>query len=64
MNLAKNRDENGELVTIQQMCQLSNLGQTMVRRLAEESGSTRKIGRNYRINKKIFLAYIEKMYAQ
>lgn len=64
MNLAKNRNENGELLTIQQTCQLSNLGQTMVRQLAEESGAVRRIGRSYRINKKIFFEYIEMMYAE
>lgn len=64
MNLAKNRNENGELLTIQQTCQLSNLGQTMVRQLAEKSGATRRIGRSYRINKKIFFEYIETMYAE
>lgn len=64
MNLAKNRNENGELLTVQQTCQLSNLGQTMVRQLAEESMAVRRIGRSYRINKKIFFEYIETMYAE
>lgn len=63
MNLARNRDNDGELLTIQQMCQLSNLGQTTVRRLAEESKSVRHIGRAYRINRKKFFEYIETMYS-
>lgn len=63
MNLAKNRNDSGELLTIQQMCQLSNLGQTTVRRLAEESKSARRIGRCYRINQKQFFEYIETMYS-
>ena len=64
MNLAKNRNENGELLTIQQTCQLSNLGVTTVRRLAEESGAVRRIGRSYRVNKKIFFEYIENVFAE
>lgn len=64
MNLAKNRNENGELVTVQQACMLSNLGYGTVRRLAEEAGAVRKIGKSYRINRSKFFSYIEKMYAE
>lgn len=64
MNLAKNRNVDGELITIEQTCQLSNLGTATVRRLAEESKSVRRIGRNYRINRKIFFDYIEQVYAE
>lgn len=63
MNLAINRNNEGELLTIQQVCQLSNLGQTAVRQLAREAGADRKIGRSYRINRKKFFEYIEKMYS-
>lgn len=52
----------GDLLKINQVCELSNLGATTVRRLAEESGSVRKIGRSYRIKKSIFFDYIEKEY--
>lgn len=64
MNALQNRNSTGELLTLTQVCELSNLGATTVRRLAEESKAVRKIGRSYRINKKIFLAYIETMYAE
>ncbi len=63
MNLSKNRNINGELITLEQACELSNLGKTVVRRLASESNASRKIGAAYRINKKVFFDYIEKMYA-
>lgn len=64
MNAFQNKNPAGELLTLTQVCELSNLGATTVRRLAEESKAVRKIGRSYRINKKIFLAYIEMMYAE
>ena len=53
----------GDLLTVNQMSQVSNLGLSAVRRVASESGSIRRIGRSYRINKKIFLDYIEKVYS-
>lgn len=53
----------GELITIKQACETVNLGTNTVRGLAESAGAVRKIGRNYRINRKILLDYIEKHYA-
>lgn len=64
MNALQNKNSTGELLTLTQICELSNLGATTVRRLAEESKAVRRIGRSYRINKKIFLAYIEKTYTE
>ncbi len=64
MNLAKNRNQDGVLITLTQACQESNLGTTTVRKIAEESGSVRKIGRSYRIKKNIFFDYIEKVYVE
>lgn len=52
----------GDLLKINQVCELSNLGATTVRRLAEESGAIRKIGKSYRIKKSVFFDYIEKEY--
>lgn len=63
MNALKNRDENGELITLVQTCQSSNLGITTVKRLAKEAGAVRKIGKSYRINRKVFFEYIELMYS-
>lgn len=54
----------GDLLKINQVCELSNLGATTVRRLAEESGAVRKIGRSYRIKKSVFFDHIEKEYAE
>jgi hypothetical protein len=64
MNLAKNRNQDGTLITFTQACQESNLGATAVRKIAEEAGAVRKIGRSYRIKKSIFFDYIEKVYAE
>ncbi|MCI8565435.1 MAG: helix-turn-helix domain-containing protein [Lachnospiraceae bacterium] len=49
-------------MTLQQACSESNLGSNTVRRLADESGAVRKIGKNYRIKKSVFFDYIETMY--
>lgn len=64
MNIAKNRNQDGVLITLTQACQESNLGATTVRRIAEEAGAVRKIGRSYRIKKSVFLDYIEEVYAE
>lgn len=53
----------GELVTVNQMAEASNLGISTVRRIAEEAQAVRRIGRCYRINKAIFLNYIEQVYS-
>lgn len=45
MNLAKKQKP----ITLQQACAESNLGSGTVRRLAEEAGAVRKIGKSYRI---------------
>lgn len=50
------------LLTLEQTCNLANLGATKVRELAKESGSERKIGRCYRIHKTTFFNYIEALY--
>lgn len=64
MNLSKNRNINGELITLEQACELSNLGKTVVRRLANESGASLKIGNAYRIDKKVFFNHIKTKYTK
>ena len=64
MNLAKNRNKEGVLITLIQACQESNLGSNTVRRLAEESGAVRKIGKSYRIHRATFFGYIEREYTR
>lgn len=59
MNALRNRNQNGELLTVSQAAGLINSGTNTVRRLAEEAGAVRRIGRNYRIHKRKFLEYIE-----
>lgn len=62
MNLRESENKYGELITVQQACELANLGCGTVRRLAEEAGAVRKIGRSYRIKRNQFFGYIEEMY--
>lgn len=62
MNARRNRNQSGELITVEQCCQESNLGRNTVRRLAREAGAERKIGRCYRIKRDAFFDYIEREY--
>lgn len=64
MNKLQNRSFSGELITTLQACELSNLGRSTVRKIAEEAGAVRKIGKCYRINQKKFFDYIEANYAE
>ena len=63
MNRTKAGNPNGVLLTVEQMADLTNLGTATVRRLAEEAGASRKIGKCYRINRQAFLSFIEKEFA-
>lgn len=63
MNKLEHGNKNGELLTINQACELSNLGVSTVRNIADEAGAVRKIGRCYRIKKDRFFEYIETMYS-
>ena len=58
------KDSDGELVTKQQMAECINTGISTVCKIAEEAGAVRRIGRNYRINKRKVLEYIEKNYSE
>lgn len=53
-----------EYCSVEQICQLANLGATTVRKLAGDAGAVRKIGRSYRIKRSIFFDYVEKMYSE
>lgn len=59
MNALKSCNKDGELITLPQTCEESNLGMATVRRIAEEAGAVRRIGRCYRINRKLFFDFIE-----
>ena len=45
MNKPTNRSTEGMLLTIQQAAEVSNLGVATTRRIAEEAGAIRRIGR-------------------
>lgn len=62
MNKIEKNNSLGDLVTLNQMCEATNLGSSTVRRLASEAAAVRKIGKSYRINRRIFLDYVEKIY--
>lgn len=64
MNQLESKNKHGELITLTQVCELANLGSSTVRKLAEEAGAVRKIGRSYRIKRNQFFDYIEKVYAE
>lgn len=63
MKELKNKNDSAELLTLKQTCELSNLGMSRVRMLAEESGALRKIGKSVRVKPKVFFDYIDKEYA-
>ena len=63
MNRAEFRNNLGELITVNQACEMINLGRTRVRQLAEESGAAVKIGRCYRIKRQLFLEYVEQTFS-
>jgi hypothetical protein len=52
---------NGELLTLPQTCEVSNLGMSTVRKIAQESGAVRKIGRSVRIKRAVFFDYIDSL---
>ena len=60
----QHRNLEGELVTVDQMAEIANLGTNTIRRLAQEAGAVRKIGKSYRINRKIFFEFIETVYSK
>lgn len=64
LNALKNKNDDGKLLTIPQVAESSNLGTRTVRRLAEESGALRKIGRCIRVDQEKFFEYIEQTYSE
>ena len=63
MAVVRQKNTFGELITLDQACELTNLGKTKVRQLASESRAVLKIGKSYRIKKTVFLDYINKAYS-
>lgn len=62
MNKANYNNPLGDLVTVKQCTELLNLGSGTIRTLAKQAGAERRIGRSYRINRKVLMTYIEKVY--
>lgn len=60
MNTIGTKNVNGELINLNQACEITNLGANTIRNLAAEAGAVRKIGKSYRIKKEILLNYIDK----
>ena len=59
MNKLANKNEEAVFITIEAASHLTNLGRNTVRRLAQESNAARKIGKSFRINRKVFLDYVD-----
>ncbi len=57
-------DLQGRYVTVQQMARIANIGETTVRKIAQECNATRKIGKSLRINREIFCDWIETQYSE
>lgn len=58
MNKGNKRSINGELLTLDQTCEVFNLGASTIRRLAKECGAEIKIGRACRYVKDEMSKYI------
>lgn len=59
MNKLAHTSKDAVFITVTTACQLTNLGQNTVRRLAKEANAARKIGKSYRINREKLLDYID-----
>lgn len=59
MQKRKNLSEDAVFITVDTASRLTNLGRNTVRKLAQEGNAARKIGKSFRINKKIFLDYVD-----
>ena len=62
MNTIGIKNLNGELINLNQACEITNLGANTIRKLAAEAGAVRKIGKSYRIKKEVLLNYIDENY--
>lgn len=59
MNKRTTESEEAVFITIDVATRITTLGKSTIRRLAKESNAARKIGKSYRINRKILLDYID-----
>lgn len=59
MKKRTNQSDQGIFITVDAASELTNLGRNTVRKLAKEGNAARKIGKSFRINKEVFLAYVD-----
>lgn len=59
MNKRKNKNEEAVLITIEDASRITNLGCGTIRKYAKECNAARKIGRCFRINRAVLLAYLD-----
>lgn len=64
MHKADNRNYDGDLLTIQQACERTNLGRVTLMRIAKEAGAIRRIGNQIvRVDRGLLLKHINNEYA-
>lgn len=61
MNKLQHKNDNGEIVTIEQAAKRVNIGTTAARKYAKESGSMLKLGRSLRVDMKKFVDYLSSL---
>lgn len=59
MHKLSEQTEDGIFITIETASRLTNLGRNTVRKLAQEGNAARKIGKSFRINRQVFLNYLD-----
>ena len=64
MHALKHQSAEGRLLTVPQIAKDSNLGIRTVRRIAEDSGALRKIGRSVRVDQEVFFEYVKEVYSK
>lgn len=64
MNAGKYRNEYGELITLPQTAELSNLGMNTVRKIAQEADAIVRINKSVRVKRRKFFDYIDEKYAR
>lgn len=61
MNKLQHKNDNGEIVTIEQAAKRVNIGTTAARKYAKESGAMLKLGRSLRVDMKKFVDYLSSL---
>lgn len=64
MNAGKYRNEYGELITLPQTAELSNLGMNTVRKIAQEADAIVRINKSVRVKRRKFFDYVDATYTE